>query len=145
MADLNSVTITGRITQDPELRETRTGTPLVNLRVVVNDAIRKDDGTWDDKPNFVNVTVFGNSAENIASSLTKGSRIAVDGRLSWREWTTDAGVRGQALDIVAGNVHYLDTKAQTAELKARHSGDAQAQPVAAGVGASVADDDDIPF
>ncbi|NDD40465.1 MAG: single-stranded DNA-binding protein, partial [Verrucomicrobia bacterium] len=44
MADLNSVSFTARVTMEPELRNTRTGTPLVNLRVVINDAVRDDDG-----------------------------------------------------------------------------------------------------
>jgi single-strand DNA-binding protein len=144
MADLNSVTVTGRVTMDPELRETRTGTPLVNLRVVVNDAVRNSEtGEWDQKANFINVTVFGPSAENLAKSLTKGSRIAVDGRLSWREWTTDAGVRGQALDVVAQNVHYLDTKAESEARRDRNG----AEPVAVGAAAASApaEDDSIPF
>ena len=138
MADLNTVSITGRVTMEPELRNTRTGTPLINLRVVVNDAVRDDAEGWIQKPNFINVTVFGPNAENLARSLTKGSRIAVDGRLSWREWTTDSGTKGQALDIVANNVHYLDTKEQA---DARRSGSASqaTSPVQSDTG------DDVPF
>jgi single-strand DNA-binding protein len=129
MADLNSVSFSARVTMPPELRTTKTGTPLVNLRVVINDAVRDEDGSWTQKPNFVNVTVFGPNAENLSRSLTKGSRIAVDGRLSWREWTTDSGSKGQALDVVANNVHYLDTKAEadarrTADTSAPAPGDA---------------------
>ena len=138
MADLNSVSITGRLTQAPELRETRSGTNLVNLRVVVNDAVRNSEGEWDSKPNFINVTAFGATAENVAKTLVKGSRVAIDGRLSWREWTTDAGVRGQALDIVAQNVHYLDTKEQTASLRDRHGDEATSAPAPAAA-------DAIPF
>ena len=119
MADLNRVSITARVTMEPELRETRAGTPLVNLRVCVNDAIKKDDGSWDQKPNYINVTKFGPDAPNIARSVTVGSPLAIDGRQSWREWTTDAGVKGQALDVVADNVHFIDTKEQA---EARRSG-----------------------
>jgi single-strand DNA-binding protein len=91
--------------------------------------VRDEDGSWTQKPNFVNVTVFGPNAEYLSRSLTKGSRIAVDGRLSWREWTTDSGSKGQALDVVANNVHYLDTKAEadarrTADTSAPAPGDA---------------------
>lgn len=136
MADLNNVTFTARVTMAPELRNTHSGTPLVNLRVVINDAVRDDDGAWQQKPNFVNVTVFGPNAENLSRSLTKGSRIGVDGRLSWREWTTDAGAKGQALDVVANNVHYLDTKA---EADARRASDGET------AAAVQANSDDIPF
>jgi len=128
MADLNSVSITARVTMEPEFRETRTGTPLVNLRVCVNDAIRKEDGTWDQKPNYINVTKFGPDAQNIARSVTVGSPLAIDGRLSWREWTTDAGNKGQALDIVANSVHFLDTKEQADARRASRS-NAAASPV----------------
>jgi single-strand DNA-binding protein len=135
MADLNSVSFSARVTMPPELRNTKTGTPLVNLRVVINDAVRDEDGSWTQKPNFVNVTVFGPNAENLSRSLTKGSRIAVDGRLSWREWTTDSGSKGQALDVVANNVHYLDTKA---EADARRTADTSAPAPADAT-------EDIPF
>lgn len=140
MADLNSVAVTGRLTQDPELRETKNGTPLMSLRIVVNDPVKNAEGQWDQKPNFINVTLFGPSAENLSKTLVKGSRIAVDGRLSWREWTTDQGVRGQAVDVVAQNVHYLDTKAET---EARRERNSSPEPVAVGSGPS--NEDDLPF
>lgn len=138
MSDLNTVAFTGRLAMNPELRETRNGTPVANLRVVINDPIRKDDGSWDTKPNFVNVTVFGNQAEGVSKTLVKGSRIAVAGRLSWREWTTESGSKGQALEVV-GQVTYLDTKAQTESLRDRST----EEPVP--VTSAPASDDSIPF
>lgn len=129
MADLNSVSITARVTMEPELRQTHSGTPLVNLRVCVNDAIKKDDGTWDQKPNYINVTKFGPDAEVIARSVTVGSPLAIEGRLAWREWTTDAGSKGQALDVVANSVHFLDTKEQAEQRRAARPGHTSQSPV----------------
>jgi single-strand DNA-binding protein len=139
MADLNSVNFTGRITQKPELRATNNGTEVLNARVAVNDAIRDESGAWTSKPNYINVSIYGPSAANLASMLDVGSRISVQGRLAWREWTTTEGARAQAVDIVANQVHMIDTKAE-AEARRASNGTAQSS---APVEAAAAEE--IPF
>jgi single-strand DNA-binding protein len=143
MADLNTVAFTGRVTIAPELRQTRTGTDFVSLRIVINDAVRNSEsGEWEQKPNFVNVTVFGPSAPSLAENLMKGSPVSVSGRLSWREWTTDDGKKGQALEVV-GSVNYLESKQEADARRERNGG----EPVAAAVTSTSApvDADPIPF
>jgi len=137
MADLNSVNFTGRLTQKPELRSTNNGTEVLNARVAVNDAVRDESGAWTSKPNFINVSIYGPSAANLSNMLDVGSRISVQGRLAWREWTTAEGARAQAVDIVANQVHMIDTKAES---EARRAGNGTAPAPAESAAA-----EEIPF
>jgi len=136
MADLNVVTFTARLTQEPELRKTNNGTEVLNLRVAINDAVRDESAGWTTKPNYVNVAVYGPTAANLAPMLMVGSRVSVAGRLAWREWQTEDGHRAQALDVVANQVHLGDTKA---EADAKRNGTAAPHPVEA------AEAESIPF
>jgi single-strand DNA-binding protein len=142
MADLNRVTIVGRLTRDPELRHLPSGTPVLEMGVAVNGRQQDDGGNWVDKPNFFDVKVFGNQAEMLSQHLVKGRRIGIDGRLDWRSWEAQDGTKRSKVDIVAQNVQFLDSR-----------GDAEsgAQYVPAGAAAAGDDfpsspaDDDIPF
>lgn len=107
--NINVAVITGNLTSDPELRATGGGTQIASLRVAVNGRKKSADGQWVDDPNFFDVTVFGGNAENVARYLSKGSGVAVDGRLNWREWTDKEGNRRQAVGIIADNVQFLNS------------------------------------
>jgi single-strand DNA-binding protein len=78
-ADLNHVTLVGRLTRDPELRYTAGGDPVCGMRLAVTSRARDDNG-WADRPNFFDVTAFGPPAEAAAEHLTKGRRVGVAGR-----------------------------------------------------------------
>jgi single-strand DNA-binding protein len=107
-ANINRVVLVGNLTRDPELRHTGGGTPVCSLRIAVNSR-RKDPATgeWADKPNYFDVSVFGNQAESCNQYLSKGRPVAIDGRLEWREWEAQDGTKRQAVDIVADNVQFL--------------------------------------
>lgn len=109
-ADLNNVTLVGRLTRDPELRYTAAGEPVCGLRVAVTTRARSDDG-WADRPNFFDVSAFGPAGEAAAEHLAKGRRVGVAGRLAWREWRTDDGARRESVQIVAVVLQYLDAPA----------------------------------
>jgi single-strand DNA-binding protein len=70
---------------------------------------RKDGATgeWTDKPNYFDVTVWGNQGENCAQYLSKGRPVAIDGRLDWREWEAQDGTKRQAVEIIAESVQFL--------------------------------------
>jgi len=107
-ANINRVVLVGNLTKDPELRHTGGGTPVCALRVAVNSRRRDESGNWVDKPNYFDVSVFGNQAESCAQYLSKGRPVGVDGRLNWREWdATDGSGKRQAVDIVAESVQFL--------------------------------------
>jgi single-strand DNA-binding protein len=147
-ANINRVVLVGNLTRDPELRHTAGGTPVCGLRIAVNTR-QKDSSTgeWGDKPNYFDVSVFGNQAESCAQYLAKGRPIAVDGRLNWREWEDkQSGQKRQAVDIVADSVQFLGGRGDgeggnqyipSSDVSADQSDFARA--------GSAATDDDIPF
>ena len=106
-SNINRVILTGNLTRDPELRSTPGGLSVCSLRIAVNTR-RKDDSTgeWGEKPNYFSVTVFGRQGENAAQYLAKGRPVAIDGRLSWREYEKE-GQKREAVEIIADNVQFL--------------------------------------
>jgi single-strand DNA-binding protein len=142
MANINRVVLVGNLTKDPELRHTPSGTPVCKLRLAVNTRRKDETGQWTDKPNYFDITVWGNQAESCSQYLSKGRPVGVDGRLEWREWdATDGSGKRQAVEVVAESVQFLGS---------RDSGDTP-QFVPAGSAGETADfpassaDDDIPF
>jgi single-strand DNA-binding protein len=146
MANINRVVLVGNLTKDPELRHTPSGVSVCKLRVAVNTR-QKDQATgeWGDKPNYFDVTVWGNQAESCSQYLSRGRPIGVDGRLDWREWEAQDGTKRQAVEIIADTVQFLGSR-----------GDGEGRPdggyvSTAGVRPDPADfeqktaDDDIPF
>ena len=145
MANINRVVLVGNLTKDPELRHTPGGTSVCSLRVAVNSRRRDESGAWVDKPNYFDVSVFGNQAESCAQYLSKGRPVGVDGRLDWREWeATDGSGKRQAVQIIAESVQFLGGRGDG------DFGGGGNQFVPAGAAQESADfpaaaDDDIPF
>lgn len=109
-ADLNRVTLVGRLTRDPELRHTAGGDAICSIRLAVSSRARSEDGSWGDKSNYFDVTVFGRQADTAVQYLTKGRRIGVDGRLSWREWQAQDGSKRQSVEVIANDLFFLDSR-----------------------------------
>jgi single-strand DNA-binding protein len=107
-ADINHVVLVGRLTQDPELREMSSGRSVSNLRIACNGVRRDAEGDYRERPHFFDVATFGGQAETVCRYLRKGSRVAIDGRLEWREWETADEQRRQAVSVVAESVQFLD-------------------------------------
>ena len=107
MASINRVVLVGNLTKDPELRHTPSGTAVCNLRLAVNTRRKDETGQWVDKPNYFDITVWGNQGERCAQYLAKGRPVGVDGRLEWREWETPEGNKRQAVEVVADTVQFL--------------------------------------
>ena len=99
MAD-NTVTIVGNITRDPELRFTAGGKGIASFGLAVNRRYQQN-GEWQEKVSFFNVTAWDQLGENAAASLTKGTRVIVTGRLEQREYETREGDKRSAIEIVA--------------------------------------------
>ena len=106
-ASINRVVLVGNLTRDPELRHTPSGTPVCSLRLAVNTRRKDESGQWTDKPNYFDITVWGQQGENCAQYLAKGRPVAVDGRLEWREWEAQDGSKRQAVEVVAESVQFL--------------------------------------
>lgn len=103
MAFDNTVVIVGNVTRDPEIRQTSVGNAMTNMGVAWNNRYRKDDD-WVEEPHFFDVVAFGQLAENISESITRGMRVVVYGRLSFRKWETEMGEARQKVEIIADDV-----------------------------------------
>ena len=144
MANINWVVLVGNLTRDPELRHMPSGTAVCKLRIAVNTRQKDAQGNWGDKPNYFDVTVWGNQGESCAQFLSKGRPVGVDGRLDWREWDAQDGTKRQAVQIIAESVQFLGARGEAGDLGGAN------QFVPAGAAGSTADfpsaaDDDIPF
>ncbi len=107
-ANINRVVLVGNLTRDPEMKHLPSGTALCSLRIAVNTRLKDESGQWTDKPNYFDVSVWGNQGESCAQYLAKGRPVAIDGRLEWREWeATDGSGKRQAVEFVADNVQFL--------------------------------------
>jgi single-strand DNA-binding protein len=108
MTNINRVVLTGNLTADPDLRPLPSGTSVGRLRLAVNTRRKNSQtGEWEEKPNYFDITVWGALAENCARYLHKGRPVAIDGRLEWREYTTQDGQKRQAVEVIAENVQFL--------------------------------------
>ena len=115
--NLNRVTLTARLTRDPELRALPSGTSVCELRLAVNGMGRKAE------VGFINVTVYGAPGEACAKYLSKGVKVGVDGRIEYGEWEAEDGSRRHEHRIVADRVEFLTPRSNAEEQ--------EAEPVAA--------------
>jgi single-strand DNA-binding protein len=106
---INRVVLVGRLTRDPELRSLPSGVSVCGLRIACSSSRKDAEGDYHERPNFFDVSVYGGSAESVSRYMRKGSRVAIDGRLEWREWETTDQQKRQAVSIVAETVQFLDT------------------------------------
>ena len=99
----NNVTLVGNITRDPELRFTQGGQAVASFGLAVNRRYQQN-GEWQEKTSFINITAWGQLGENSASSLTKGARVIVNGRLEQREYETREGDKRNVVEVVADEI-----------------------------------------
>ena len=126
----NRVVLTGNLTRDPELRSTPSGASVGKMRIAVNGRRKNSaSGEWEDKANYFDVTVFGQQAENCARYLSKGSRVAIDGRLEHEEWTQDDTPR-QRVVVIGESVEFLSAR-RTDQAEENGSSPAEAVEAAA--------------
>lgn len=144
---VNSVSITGNLTRDPELKATAGGSGVLSMGVAVNER-RKDPATgeWGDYPSYVDCVVFGNRAEALSRILAKGSKVAVHGRLHQDRWQDQDGRSRSRIEVVADEV---DLMQRTGEARAASPSPAPAQATPAKAAPATPADDlyasDIPF
>jgi single-strand DNA-binding protein len=151
--NINRVVLTGNLTRDPELRSTGNGLSICKLGIACNTRKKNNQtGTWEEKPNYFRVTVFGQQGENCAQYLKKGRPVAIDGRLEWSEYEVE-GQKRQSIDIIADSVQFLGGRDDVSNGNGFSSSVRAAEsdvPIdtgdfeSASVGAGTADDD-IPF
>ena len=102
---MNSITLTGRLTADPEMRTSHSATAVTNFRLAIQR--RRSREGEDRGAVYVDVVCFGGLAESVAEYLVKGRQVAVSGRLELDEWETDKGERRSRHKVVADEVEFL--------------------------------------
>lgn len=132
MQDLNQVALVGRLTSDPELRALASGTSVCSMRVAFNTNKRNPSGEWEDVANFISVTVWGKHGETCAQYLNKGKRVALQGRLQYREWGEGSDKRS-TIEIVADRVQFIEPV------------QSQSQPAQSQASPPPVSEDDVPF
>lgn len=107
---INRVCISGNLTRDPEIRSTAGGTSVMGFGVAVNERRKNaQTGEWEDYPNFVDCTLFGRRAEALERYLSKGSKVAIEGKLRWSQWESDGGKRSK-LEVVVDEIELMSSR-----------------------------------
>ena len=112
---INRVLISGNLTRDPELRQTGGGTQVLSFGVAVNDRRRNPQtGEWEDYPNFIDCTMFGARAEALSRYLSKGTKVAIEGKLRWSQWERD-GQKRSKVEVIVEELEFMSQKAAEPE------------------------------
>ncbi len=108
---INRVVITGNLTRDPELTATASGMAILKMGIAVNDRRKnQQSGEWEDVPNFFDVVVFGQRGESISRFLSKGSKVAIEGKLRWHSWETPEGDKRSKIEIIADDIEFMSSR-----------------------------------
>lgn len=108
---INRVVVTGNLTRDPELRMSGGGMAILRLGIAVNDRRKNQQtGEWEDAPNFFDVVVFGQRGESLSRFLSKGSKVAIEGKLRWSQWETPDGDKRSKVEIVADDIEFMSSR-----------------------------------
>lgn len=105
---INRAILVGRLTKDPEYRQTPNGIDVANFTLAVNRNFKSKNG--EQQADFINVVVFRNQAQNVSKYLSKGSLAGVDGRMQSRSYENKEGQRVFVTEVVADNVQFLEPK-----------------------------------
>ena len=106
---LNKIFLMGRLTRDPELRRTQTGTPVASFSLAV-DRDFKDKATGERTTDFIDVVAWRQTAEFVSRYFTKGRMAVVEGRLQIRDWTDKDGGKRRSAEVIADNIYFGDSK-----------------------------------
>ncbi|MGA2030722.1 MAG: single-stranded DNA-binding protein [Thermoguttaceae bacterium] len=110
MASYNRVVLLGNLTRDPELRYIASGTAVTDLGLAMNDRRKTATGEWVEEPVFVDVTLWGRTAEIANEYLTKGSPVLIEGRLKFDTWETNDGQKRSKLRVVGERMQLLGSR-----------------------------------
>lgn len=161
---INRVIISGNLTRDSELRSTASGFPVLGFGVAVNDRRKNQQtGEWEDYPNFIDCTMFGARADSLHKYLTKGTKVAIEGKLRWSQWERD-GQKRSKIEVIVDELEFMSSRNSDAQYSSgqgygqqqggyqpaqQHGGYQQAAPAPQGMpdisASSSVYDEDIPF
>ena len=152
----NTLTLTGRLAADPEVRFSPSGDAVASGRIADTPRHKNQQtGEWEDYPNFVDCTMFGTRGEKLQPYLTKGTKVAIEGKLRYSSWERD-GQRRSKLEVIVDELEFMSSRNGNNANQGYDNGMTagyapQPAPMAAPVAAPIVDasasvyDEDIPF
>ena len=142
---LNKIFIMGRLTRDPELRRTQSGTPVTSFSLAVDRDFKGQNG--ERETDFIDVVAWRSTAEFVSKYFTKGRMAVVEGKLQIRTYTDKDGTKRRIAEVIADNVYFGDSKSEnTAQSGSYAPAGSQYTAPAAQDFAEIEDDDgDLPF
>ncbi len=149
---INRVIISGNLTRDPELRQTQSGMPVMSMGVAVNDRRKNPQtGEWEDYPNFIDCTMFGQRAQSLANYLSKGTKVSIEGKLRWSQWERD-GQKRSKIEVIVDELEFMSSRNSGSQQQSHDYGapsynaaPAYSAPAPAIDASSSVYDEDIPF
>ena len=148
--NLNKVVLCGRLTADPELKQTQTGIAVVSFSLAINRRATKGaDGTYNSQADFINCTAWRQQAEFISRYFKKGSSLCITGSLQQNTWTDNNGQKRNDYRVVVDEAMFVDSRAESAG-SSSYVPDAYGSPsFSSGAEApnfeEIKTDDDLPF
>ena len=140
--NFNRAILGGRLTSDPELKQTQSGTPVCSFNIAVN---RKKSKDGEQQSDFISCVAFRERAELISKYFHKGSSICIVGEIQTRKWQDGNGDNRYATEVIVSEVNFVDSKADNAQASApTYIPDAYKAPAETGF-QEMNGDDDLPF
>lgn len=125
MPMLNKIILMGRLTRDPELRHTGSGTAVVSFSLSVDRDFKSQGG--EKETDFIDIVAWRNTAEFVSKYFTKGRMAVVEGRLQIRDWTDKDGGKRRTAEVIAENVYFGDSKKESGGASQHEYGGASQQ------------------
>lgn len=108
LAELNRVFLIGRLTKDPEVRQTSNGTPVANFTIAMNRKYKSGTGELKEDTTYVGIVAWQKLAELCEKFLAKGRAVLVEGKIQNRSWETEDGQKRSTLEVRADRIEFLD-------------------------------------
>ena len=144
MASYNRVVLLGNLTRDVELKYIQSGSAVTEIGLAVNDRRKTQSGEWVDEPTFVDITLWGRTAEVASEYLSKGSPVLIEGRLKLDTWETD-GQKRSKLRVVGERMQMLGGRGSAGGPANRPNNEYSEPAPATTAPPSGPPEDDIPF
>ena len=147
MANFNKVILLGNLTRDPQLQYLPNDTPVCDFGLAVNRRYRGQDGETKEEVCYVDIAAFGKQAETLNQYMSKGRPLLVEGRLRFRQWTTEDGQKRSKLSVVAEGFQFVGGRGEEGGAQSRApAGRGAARDASPATDeAPPPTDDDIPF
>ena len=102
---INRVILAGNLTREPEVRSTASGMTIVSFGIAVNERVKNGDN-WEDRPNYFDCVFFGTRAEKVSQYISKGSKVAIEGKLRYSQWEKD-GQKRSKVEVVVDEIELM--------------------------------------